>query len=69
MKDTDPEDFMYKNILDGLIDQPLLTSLFVADLAILLLHKPPFLFALVMMAFLIGMSMYYGQKFAIFKNL
>lgn len=60
---------MYKKILNGLIDQPLLTSLFVIDLAILLLHKPPFVFAAVMMSYLIGMSMYYGQKFSVFKNL
>ncbi len=59
---------MYKKILDGLIDQPLLTSLFIVDLAIMLLHKPPFLFAAVMMSYLIGMSMYYGQKFSIFKE-
>ncbi|KAF3982202.1 MAG: hypothetical protein HFP81_00745 [Methylococcales symbiont of Hymedesmia sp. n. MRB-2018] len=60
---------MYKKILDGLIDHPLLTSIFITDLAIMLLHKPPFIFALVMMSYLIGMSMYYGQKFSVFKNL
>ena len=59
---------MYKKIINGLIDQPLLTSLFVIDLVILLLHKPPFIFSVVMMGFLIAMSMYYGQKFAIFKK-
>ncbi|KAF3977946.1 MAG: hypothetical protein HFP77_04585 [Methylococcales symbiont of Iophon sp. n. MRB-2018] len=60
---------MYKKILDGLIDRPLLTSIFITDLAIMLLHKPPFIFSLVMMSYLIGMSMYYGQKFSVFKNL
>jgi len=59
---------MFKKIITGLIDQPLLTSLYVVDLAILLLHKPPFIFSLVMMAALIGMSMYYGQKLALFKK-
>ncbi|MCF6251240.1 MAG: hypothetical protein L3J75_08230 [Methylococcaceae bacterium] len=59
---------MFKKIINVLIDQPFLTSLYVADLAILLLHKPPFIFSLVMMSALIGMSMYYGQKLALFKS-
>ncbi len=59
---------MFKKIINVLIDQPFLTSLYVADLAILLLHKPPFIFSLVMMSALIGTSMYYGQKLALFKS-
>jgi hypothetical protein len=59
---------MFKKIIKALIENPFLTSLYVADLAILLLHKPPFVFALVMMAALIAMSMYYGQKLALFKT-
>lgn len=59
---------MLKNLIQALIDSPFLTSLFVADLAILLLHKPPFIFSLVMMTALIAMSMYYGQKIALFKK-
>lgn len=59
---------MFKKIITGLIDQPFLTSIFVADLAILLIHKPPFIFSLVMMSALIGMSMYFGQKLALFKQ-
>ncbi len=59
---------MFKKIIKALIENPFLTSLYVADLAILLLHKPPFAFALVMMAALIAMSMYYGQKLALFKT-
>jgi len=59
---------MFKKIINGLIDQPLLTSIYVVDLAILLLHKPPFAFSLVMMAALIAMSMYFGQKLALFKK-
>ncbi len=58
---------MFKKIINGLIDQPLLTSIYVADLAILLLHKPPFMFSLVMISALIGMSLYLGQKLALFK--
>lgn len=60
---------MYKKILYGLIAQPLLASIFIVDLAIMLLHRPPFIFSAVMMTYLIGMSMYYGQKFSVFKNL
>ncbi len=59
---------MFKKIINALIDQPFIASLFIADLAILLLHKPPFFFSLTMMTFLIGMSMYYGQKLALFKQ-
>ncbi len=65
--DIDLGDFMFKKFINGLIDQPFLTSLFIADLAILLFHNPPFIFTLFMMGFLIAMSMYYGQKLALFK--
>lgn len=56
-----------KKILAALIDQPLLTSLFVADFAILLLHRPPFIFSLVMLVGLMAICMYFGQKLALFK--
>jgi hypothetical protein len=56
-----------KKILSSLLDQPFFTSLFVADFAILLLHKPPFLFSLIMLGGLMGMCMYLGQKLALFK--
>ncbi len=59
---------MFKKILNALIDQPFLTSLYVADIAILLLHKPPFIFSVLMMTALIAMSMYLGQKLALFKQ-
>lgn len=59
---------MFKKIITGLIDQPFLTSIYIVNLVILLLHKPPFLFSLVMMSALIAMSMYYGQKLALFKK-
>lgn len=58
---------MFKKILNTLTDTPILTSIFVIDLAILLLHKPPFLFSLVMLSGLGTMCMYYGQKLALFK--
>ncbi|MDO9161335.1 MAG: hypothetical protein Q8N35_02905 [Methylococcaceae bacterium] len=59
---------MYKKILNGFIDHPLLTSLFVTDFFILLFHRPPFLFSLAMFGFLIAMCMYFGQKLALFKD-
>ena len=58
---------MFKKIITTFISHPFLTSIFVADLAILLLHKPPFMFSVVMMTGLVGMSMYYGQKIALLK--
>lgn len=56
-----------KKILSALVDQPFLTSLFVADFFILLLHRPPFVFSLVMLVGLMAMCMYFGQKLALFK--
>lgn len=59
---------MLKKIIDSLIDHPLLTSIFVVDLVILLFHKPPFIFSLLMLGALVAISMYLGQKLALFKN-
>jgi hypothetical protein len=58
---------MFKKILNGFIDHPLLTSLFVADFGILLFHRPPFFFSLIMLGSLMAMCMYFGQKLALFK--
>ncbi len=58
---------MYKKILNSLIEQPLLTSIFVTDFGILLFHRPPFIFSFVMLGALMGMCMYFGQKLALFK--
>ena len=59
---------MLKKILTALVDQPLFTSLFVADFALLLFHRPPFLFSLVMVGALVAMSMYMGQKLELFRK-
>lgn len=59
---------MYKKILNGLIDRPLFTSLFVADFGLLLFHRPPFLFSVLMVGALVAMSMYMGQKFEPFNK-
>jgi hypothetical protein len=56
-----------KKFINALIDQPVLGSIFIVDAAILSLHKPPFLFSAVMIGGLIGMSMYFGQKLALFQ--
>ena len=59
---------MYKKILDALIDKPVLTSILVADTLILLFHKPPFFFSLIMLGGLMALCLYFGQKLALFKD-
>jgi hypothetical protein len=59
---------MFKRFINGLIDHPLLASLFVVDFGILLLHKPPFIFSLIMLAGLVAICLYLGQKLALFKD-
>jgi hypothetical protein len=59
---------MFKKILNGFIEQPLFTSLFVTDFAILLFHRPPFFFSIIMVGALVAMSMYMGQKLELFKK-
>ena len=59
---------MFKKILSGFIEQPLFTSLFIADFALLLFHRPPFLFSVVMVGALVAMSMYMGQKLELFRK-
>jgi hypothetical protein len=50
-----------------LIDQPILTSLFLSDFFVLLFHRPPFFFSLLMFSGLLGITMYFGQKLSLFK--
>ncbi|BCG63262.1 MAG: hypothetical protein methR_P0958 [Methyloprofundus sp.] len=59
---------MLKKIFDVLIDRPFLASIFISDLFILLFHKPPFLFSLVMLTALMGYCMFLGQKLSLFKD-
>ena len=61
------EFFMFKNIITSLIDQPILTSFFVSDLLVLLFHRPPIIASLLMFGALLAMTMYFGQKLALFK--
>ncbi|MGR9071879.1 MAG: hypothetical protein ACU833_02310 [Gammaproteobacteria bacterium] len=58
---------MSKKILKIMTDHPLVTSLFITDLAILMFQRPPFFFSFIMMGGLVTMCMYLGQKLAIFK--
>lgn len=59
---------MFKKILCGFIDQPLFTSFFIADFSLLLFHRPPFLFSMIMVGTLVAMSMYMGQKLELFRK-
>jgi len=59
---------MFKKILDSFINHPLLTSLFASDFFILLFHRPPFFFSLIMLGGLTVICMYFGQKIALFKD-
>lgn len=59
---------MIKKLLDGFVDRPLFTSLFVTDFFVLLFHRPPFLFSMLMVGALVGMSMYLGQKLEPFNK-
>jgi hypothetical protein len=59
---------MFKKILNGLIDHPVLTSLFVTDFGILMFKVFPFPFSIIMLGGLVAMSMYFGQKLALFNN-
>ena len=59
---------MFKKILNGLIDHPILTSLFVTDFGILMFKIPPFPFSFLMLGGLVAMCMYFGQKLALFNN-
>ena len=58
---------MFKNIITSLIDQPILTSFIVSDLLVLLFHRPPIIASLLMFGALLAMTMYFGQKLALFK--
>ncbi|MEI7838870.1 MAG: hypothetical protein WCJ11_00040 [Methylococcaceae bacterium] len=59
---------MFKKIVAGLIDQPLLTSIFVTDFFILSMGpRLPIIASLLMLGLLVVMTMYLGQKLSLFK--
>ncbi len=59
---------MLKKIRIMLIDHPLLTTLFIIDVAILALHKPPFIFSMAMLTALMTICLFFGQKLELFKK-
>jgi len=58
---------MLKKLFSALIDHPFISSIMISDLFILIVHRPPFLFSIVMFSGLIAFSMFLGQKLALFK--
>lgn len=59
---------MFKNVLASLIDHPILTSVFLSDFLVLLLGpRLPFVASLLLFSALIAMTLYFGQKLALFK--
>ena len=58
---------MQKKILEPLLNHPLLTSIVIVDFAILVFHKPPLFFSLILLGALSGICMFFGQKLALFK--
>jgi hypothetical protein len=58
-----------KKIIGALIDQPLLGSVFIADFFLVFFIKSMhWTFTALMLGGLVAMSMYYGQKLALFKT-
>ena len=59
---------MFKKFMNALIDQPLLASLFVSDFFLVFFLKTAhWTFSALMIGSLVAMSMYYGQKLALFQ--
>ena len=55
-------------VLKELLDHPLIASIFIIDFAILLFHRPPAFFSIIMLGALTGISMFFGQKLSLFKH-
>ena len=59
---------MFKKIINSLIDNPFIGSLFITDLVLVLfLQNTHILFSVIMIGSLVAVSMYVGQKLALFK--
>lgn len=57
-----------KKFMNALIDQPVLGSIFIADFFLVFFIKSAhWTFTTVMLGGLVAMSMYFGQKLALFK--
>jgi hypothetical protein len=62
-----PDKIAMKKIIDGFIDNPLASSIFIADFFLLIFIRPPFLFSVILLGTLAASSMYLGQKISPFK--
>lgn len=59
---------MFNKILNALIDQPVLASIFIIDFFMVFFIKSAhWTFSALMVGSLVAMSMYYGQKLQLFK--
>ena len=59
---------MFNKILNALVDQPILGSIFIADFFMVFFIKSAhWSFSALMVGSLIAMSMYFGQKLTLFK--
>jgi len=59
---------MFNKIINALIDQPFLGSLFIADFFLVLFIKDAhWTFSVLMLGSLAAMCLYYGQKLALFQ--
>ncbi|WP_198408470.1 hypothetical protein [Methylomicrobium lacus] len=58
---------MYRKLINGFIDNPLVSSILAVDFLLLLFIRPPVFFSLILLGTLAGCSMYIGQKTALFK--
>lgn len=53
---------MIKCNISQMVDYPIHTAVFVMDLTVLLFHRPPFLFSLVMFGVLLWLTMFFVLK-------
>ncbi len=56
-----------KQLLNELLQTPLLTSVFIVDFSILVFHRPPAFFSILMLGGLVGLAMYFGQRLSMFS--
>jgi hypothetical protein len=58
-----------RQIIDGMVAHPFLTSLLVVDFVMLLfLIRLPIVFSLLLLATLVALALFFGQKLALFKT-
>lgn len=57
-----------KKISCHFIEHPILSSILLNDAAILLFYRPPAIISLLMLGTLIALSMFFGEKLALFSD-